>query len=102
MTNGKNTVDLQKSVSIFENAPSTRFLQDRIDQLPVSADAKALLMDLAELTLTVGGKVLAFGRKILAIVFDLASKFKNVLSFDFIFNESSKGRVPAKSFSIKV
>ena len=79
MTNGKNTVDLQKSVSIFENAPSTRFLQDRIDQLPVSADAKALLMDLAELTLTVGGKVLAFGRKILAIVFDLASKFKNVL-----------------------
>jgi hypothetical protein len=79
MTSGDNAAYLQESVSVFENAPSIRFLHDKVDRLPVSADAKALLMDLAALTLTVGGKVLAFGRKILAIVFDLASKFKNVL-----------------------
>lgn len=36
-------------------------------------------MDLAELTVLVGGKVLAFGRKLLSLIFELATRFQNVL-----------------------
>jgi hypothetical protein len=70
---------LADNIALFETAPSMRFLQDKIDRLPISADAKSLLMDIAALTLTVGGKVLAFGRKILAVAFELANKFQNVI-----------------------
>lgn len=70
---------LLETVSEFESVPSRRFLQDKIDRLPISADAKSLLMDLASLTLAVGGKVLAFGRKLLAFILELAIKFQNVI-----------------------
>ena len=70
---------LVETVADFERAPSLRALQNKIERLPVSADAKSLLMDVAAITLVIGGKVLAFGRKLLALVFDLANKFQNVL-----------------------
>lgn len=54
-------------------------MRDRIDRLEVSADAKSLLLDLATITLRVGGTLLAFGRKILSLTLDIAQKFKNVV-----------------------
>ncbi len=53
-------------------------MQEWIDRLDASADTKALLMDVAKITVSVGGKVLAFGRKVLEFVFGLVSKFQNL------------------------
>lgn len=76
--NGFSTA-LTETLSEFEQVPSNRILQDKIDRLPISADAKSLLMDLAKVTLEIGGKVLAFGRKLLAFVLELANRFQNVI-----------------------
>lgn len=61
----------------LSNPPSKRYLRDRIDRLAISADAKALLYDLADVTLEIGGKIVAAGRQILAFLFDLAKRFPN-------------------------
>lgn len=78
MTRSTQDIELQASVAEFAIAPPLRVLRDKIDRLNVSADTKALLMDIAAVTLKVGEKVLAFGRKVLDFVFDLAVRFQNV------------------------
>jgi len=72
-------IALSESLVFFEKSSSLRSLRDRIDRLEISADAKSLLLDLATITLNVGGKLLALGRKILEFALDLAQKFKNVI-----------------------
>lgn len=49
-----------------------------IERTALSADVKALLSDLAKITVKVGGKVLAIGRKILSVVFELVKAFPTV------------------------
>jgi len=71
--------DLNSIFADFEEAPSQRSLRSKIENLPISADGKSLLMDLAEITLKVSGKLIAIGRKILAFALDLAHKFQNVI-----------------------
>ncbi len=78
MTYSPQDIELQASVAEFSTAPPLRVLRDKIDRLNVSADTKALLMDIAAVTLKVGEKVLAFGRKVLDFVFNLAVRFQNV------------------------
>ena len=63
----------------FEKAPTLRGLQEKVDRLPISADAKSILIDVAKMTMAVGGKVIAIGRKILAFAIELAGKFQNVI-----------------------
>ena len=63
----------------FEKAPTLRGLQEKINRLPISADAKSILMDFAKGTLADAGKVIAIGRKILAFAIELAGKFQNVI-----------------------
>lgn len=70
--------DLKITLAEFTAAPPLRVLRDRIDRLNISADAKSLLMDVAAITLKIGEKILAFGRKLLEFVFGLAIRFKNV------------------------
>jgi hypothetical protein len=62
----------------FEANPTLRSIQSRIDRLDVSADTKALLMDVAAVTHQIGGTVVAIGRKLMAFVLALARKFQNV------------------------
>lgn len=62
---------------VLEAMPPKRVLRDRIDRLSVSADAKALLNDLLEIALDVGGRVIDAGRRILAFIFDLVERFPN-------------------------
>jgi hypothetical protein len=62
---------------VLEPMPPKRALRDRIDRLSVSADAKALLNDLLEMAIEVGGRVIDAGRRILAFVFDLVERFPN-------------------------
>lgn len=55
-----------------------RALRSRIERLDISADAKSLLFDVAKLTVSVGSTLIAIGRKILTVVFDLVGRFQNV------------------------
>lgn len=70
---------LSTVIADFEKAPTLRSLQEKVDRLPISADAKSLLVDVARVTLEVGTKTIAFGRKILAIAIDLAAKFQTAV-----------------------
>jgi tetrahydromethanopterin S-methyltransferase subunit B len=79
MADPRFSSNLLATISEFEDVPSLRFLQDKIDRLPISADAKSLLLDLASLTLEVGGKALAFGRKLIVFILEVANKFQNVI-----------------------
>jgi len=72
-----NQHDDKAPSGLLSDPPSKRDLRDRINRLSISADAKALLNDLADVTVDVGGKVIAAGRQILAFVFDLAKRFPN-------------------------
>ena len=56
---------------------SKQGIRERIESLPISADAKAILFDIAEITIDVGGKLVQAGRKILSFVFDLVQRFPN-------------------------
>lgn len=71
--------DFEKAVAAIADVPSRRVLGAALDRLPVSADAKALLRDLAEVTITVGRQVLAIGRKIVAFALGLVNAFPNTL-----------------------
>ena len=59
--------DEARSVALAEiaKAPSLRELNRRLENLPLSADAKAILADLARITVRVGSAIVAVGRKII-------------------------------------
>ena len=52
-----------------------RKLNQLIERTNLSADLKATMADIAHVTIKVGGKVLAIGRKILTFVLDLVKTF---------------------------
>ncbi len=54
-----------------------RKISEQLDRLALSADTKALLMDLARVTVRSGAFVLQVGRKILSVVFDILRRFPN-------------------------
>ena len=56
-----------------------RQLSSLLDQLDLSADVKAILQDLAEITVTVGKRVLQIGRKIIEVALALFRAFANVI-----------------------
>lgn len=56
-----------------------RKLTEYIDKLEVSADFKAVLRDLAKVTMTIGSTVVAIGRKILSVAIEIVSTFPGIL-----------------------
>jgi hypothetical protein len=52
-----------------------RKLNQLIERTNLSADLKAIMADVAHVTIKVGGKMLAVGRKILTFVLDLVKTF---------------------------
>ncbi|WP_347266696.1 hypothetical protein [Paracoccus sp. (in: a-proteobacteria)] len=56
-------------------SPPERKLVEMIERTNLSADLKAILVDLARITVRVGGKVIAIGRRILAFALDLIRAF---------------------------
>lgn len=54
--------------------PERKLLQ-LIERTQLSADLKAILSDLVKVTVKVGSKILAIGRKILTFVLDLVKTF---------------------------
>lgn len=55
-----------------------RKLTQLIERTNMSADMKALLVDVSRITVKVAGKVIAIGRKILSFIFDLVKTFPTV------------------------
>jgi hypothetical protein len=55
-----------------------RKLLKLIERTKLSADLKALLSDIVKVTVKIGGKVLAIGRKILTFILDLVKTFPAV------------------------
>lgn len=70
-------MESESNMLTLEPAPSKRVLRDQIERLSISADAKALLNDLLDVVIEVGGRVIAAGRQILAFIFDLVQRFPN-------------------------
>ena len=56
-------------------SPPERKLVELIERTNLSADLKAILCDLARITIRIGGKVVAIGRRILAFALDLIRAF---------------------------
>ena len=61
------------------NAAPIRQLNEFIERLDASADVKALLRDMANLTVTIGGHLVAIGRKIVSFAIELYSRFPNTI-----------------------
>lgn len=66
-------------VADLNTALPLRKISEQIDRLPLSADIKALLLDLAKVTVNVGTTVLKIGAKILTVVFDIIGQFPNAV-----------------------
>lgn len=71
-----NEIDL--AINEINSSLPERKLIALIERTTLSADMKALLADIARITVKVGSKVLAIGRKILSFVLDLVRAFPSV------------------------
>ena len=57
--------------------PSHAELRNRIEQLSISADAKSILIGMADISAKAGDTVIAIGRHVLGFIFDLFRQFPN-------------------------
>lgn len=69
---------LEQAIKETNSALPGRKLDALIERTNLSADMKALLSDLANITLKVGQTVLTIGRKVLTIAFDLLKAFPTI------------------------
>lgn len=60
---------------VFGIPPGRKELVARIEQLPLSADAKAILRDIADVSVSVGERLVAAGRQVIAFALELARQF---------------------------
>lgn len=65
-------------LSIDEALPICK-IRDLLDRLEMSADAKALVIDIAGVTIKVGEKLVAIGRKIISFALGLAQQYPNTV-----------------------
>lgn len=76
-----NNDQLLKSISEIEQkiagSLTIRKIDEHIRRLPISADAKALISNLAKTTWAVGEHVVQIGRRIISFILDLAKQFPN-------------------------
>lgn len=69
---------LESAIKEANSALPTRKLNQLIERTNLSADMKALLIDVASITAKVAGTVITIGRKILTVVLDLVKVFPSV------------------------
>lgn len=76
MSNGQDvSVDMQSIAAEINASMPMRKIRDLLDRTDLSADVKAVLMDIAGLTVTAGQVVLNIGRKIISVAFEIIQKF---------------------------
>lgn len=69
------TADARSVAAQINSTMPLRKISDLLDRTDISADAKAMLMDVARLTVTTGQYVLHIGRKIISVAFEIIQKF---------------------------
>lgn len=69
---------MTNSIVEWQGIPTLRELRERVDHLDISADAKVLLMRIAETTQDAGKQLLAIGRRIVAFALNLIRQFPNL------------------------
>lgn len=72
------SADVDAVIKDINSSLPERKLVALIERTNLSADMKALLSDLARVTVKIGAKVLAIGRKILTFVLELVRAFPTV------------------------
>lgn len=72
------SVTLEAVIKDVNASLPERKLIELIERTNLSADLKALLADVAKITVNVGGKILAIGRKVLAFALELIKAFPTV------------------------
>ena len=68
----------EEALQLLQTAPSLRKIKSFLDNSNLSADMKALLYDVARVTVKIGATVIAIGRRIFEIASALVSKFPNL------------------------
>ncbi|MDA7430150.1 hypothetical protein PGB28_16935 [Primorskyibacter aestuariivivens] len=67
-----------EALQLVQATPSLRKIKSFLDKSNLSADMKALLYDIARVTVKIGTTVIFIGRRIFEIASALASKFPNL------------------------
>ncbi|MBC7737358.1 MAG: hypothetical protein H7245_09115 [Candidatus Saccharibacteria bacterium] len=75
--NGEAARDFAMVLQEMEASLSLRKIKSSLERLNCSADTKALLMDLAQITFKVGEKIISVGRKVISFALDLVQRFPN-------------------------
>jgi hypothetical protein len=68
----------EEALQLVQATPSLRKIKSFLDNSDLSADLKALLYDVASVTVKIGEAVVAIGRRIFEIASALISKFPNL------------------------
>ena len=68
----------EEALQLVQATPSLRKIKSFLDNSDLSADMKALLYDVARVTVKIGETVIAIGRRIFEIASALISKFPNL------------------------
>ncbi len=68
----------KEALELVQNSPTLRKIKTHIDNTDLSADMKAMLYDIAKVTVKIGETVVAVGRRIFQIATSLISKFPNL------------------------
>lgn len=68
---------IQEAILRIQEAPSLSSIKSLLDSFALSADMKALLYDIARVTVKVANTVIAVGRRVLSIAIDLFKRFPN-------------------------
>ena len=68
----------EEALQLVQGSPSLRKIKSFLDNSDLSADLKALLYDVAKVSVKIGEAVVAIGRRIFEIASVLGSKFPNL------------------------
>lgn len=74
-----SAINSETALRELSSAPNRRETQAILDRLAISADAKSILISLADMTIQIGNAVVAIGRKIIAVAVALMRTFPNVI-----------------------
>ena len=72
------TNNIQIAIKEANTSLPQRKLDELIERTNLSADMKALLSDIAKITVKVTGKIISIGRKVLSVVFEFVKLFPGI------------------------
>ena len=68
----------EEAIELINSSPTLRKLKSAIDGSNMSADLKAIIYDIAKVTIKIGEAVIAIGRRIIEIAISMVRKFPNM------------------------